>query len=107
MNSRGDVVPGVVLVELLAEIGLQRVGGDERPVFDPAVEDHVPPVAGPVEAVLRVGEQVADHRSACRARVELKAITCSGVGMSPTMSSHARRRKVASSHCGRHVDASA
>ena len=33
----------------------------QRPVLDAAVEDHVPPVAGPVDAVLRVGEQLADE----------------------------------------------
>jgi hypothetical protein len=65
----GDVVPGDVLVQAIAEIRFQGVGRDEGPLFDAAIEDHVAPVAGPVEAVLRVGKQFADQSGALVGRL--------------------------------------
>ena len=89
------------LVELLGQVDDQRVGDDQRPLVAAAIHDHVAPVAGPVLAELRVGQQPLDGSLALVGEgSSANAVTCSGVGNSPIRSSDTRRRNVSSSTSG-------
>jgi hypothetical protein len=55
----GDVAPRLVCIELFRQGYHQRIGHDRRAVFQPAQQNHIAPVAGPILSVLWFGQQLA------------------------------------------------
>ena len=55
MNSAAILSHDSFSLNFSVERDDERIGDDRRAVFQPADEDHIAPIAGPVLAVLRIG----------------------------------------------------
>jgi hypothetical protein len=66
-----NLIPRPVLIEPATQIGFQRIGNDLRAVIKCAIQNHIPPIASPVKAIMFVGKQLGDELIAfVRSRVQ-------------------------------------